>query len=218
MFITAFDAVIFDCDGVLVDSENITNKLVTNSLVELGFDIPNSVTATFVGMPLQRIIDRVETHVGRSLPTGWRECYERDRDIVLRRELKAIPGVEIALERLQSCRIPIGVASGADRRKVLLALDVSNLRRYFGSAIVCGSDVVHNKPSPDVFVRAATCLNASPARCVAVEDSPTGVMAAVAASMIVLGYCATADPTTLLSAGAITTFSTMDSLPTLLGL
>jgi beta-phosphoglucomutase-like phosphatase (HAD superfamily) len=232
------DAVIFDCDGVLVDSEPITNRVLTAMLNEigLGFSIEQTMR-TFIGKSLRDELDIIEKLAGRPLPPDWYAGFAARRDAALAREVKAVPGIADVLDALDAAATPHAVASGADRSKMRVTLGATGLLGRFetdaarilassagarGPHVVPGSrlfgaDMVERaKPAPDVYLLAARAIGADAARCAVIEDTPTGTAAGVAAGATVLGFCAHTDPRALLAAGAAAVFDDMRRLPALL--
>lgn len=231
-------AVVFDCDGVLVDSEPITNRVLTAMLNELGLGFTVEQTMrTFMGKALRDELEIIERLAGRALPPDWYAGFVVRRDAALAREVKAVPGIEDVLDALAAAGVPHAVASGADRAKMRLTLGTTGLLGRFeseaarivasspgarGPHVVPGSrlfgaDMVERaKPAPDVYLLAARAIGADPARCAVIEDTPTGTAAGVAAGATVLGYCAHTDPRALLAAGAAAVFDDMRRLPSLI--
>ena len=235
------DAVLFDCDGVLVDSEPITNGVLTAMLNELGLGFTLEQTMrTFMGKALREELSIIESLAGRPLPPDWYGGFARRRDVALAREVKAVPHVADVLDALVATGLPHAVASGADRSKMRVTLGATGLLDRFetaGARIVAaappgtvghtvgivpgsrifGADMVERaKPAPDVYLLAARALGVDAARCAVVEDTPTGTAAGVAAGSLVLGYCAHTDARALLAAGAHAVFDDMRRLPALL--
>jgi HAD superfamily hydrolase (TIGR01509 family) len=210
--------VIFDCDGVLVDSEAIANRIMAEHITATGVPITyQDCRARFVGGTLQRVMDTVEQWLGKPLPPGWKEDFEARRNEAFRRELKAVAGIEDVLASLTAAETEFCVASSGSFEKMELTLGLTGLKRYFGERLFSASMVAHGKPAPDIFLYAAEQMGYLPETCVVVEDSPTGVTAAVAAGMRVLAYAADADAEVLRVAGA-QPFAEMTALPGLLGL
>ena len=210
--------VIFDCDGVLVDSEAIANRIMAEHITATGIPIAyEDCRARFVGGTLQRVMDTVEQWLGKPLPPGWKDDFEARRNEAFRRELKAVAGVEEVLQRLARVGTEICVASSGTIEKMELTLGLTGLKRYFGERLFSASMVAHGKPEPDIFLYAAEQMGYLPETCVVVEDSPTGVTAAVAAGMRVLAYAADTDAEILRAAGAHP-FAEMAELPGLLSL
>ncbi|MEZ5730129.1 MAG: HAD family phosphatase [Burkholderiaceae bacterium] len=219
MIQTACDGIVFDCDGVLVDSEPISCRVLCEMLNELGVRIDVETTVrTFVGKPVRQELDIIEQLTGRPLPPDWYEGFVIRRNERLADEIVAIRGIDTVLGHLATEGIPFAVASGADRTKMRLMLGVCGLATRFGDRLF-GADMVANpKPAPDVYQMAIAALGIEPARTVVVEDTPTGVRAGVAAGAVVLGYCERNPAGELLAAGASAVFHDMRRLPRLLGL
>jgi HAD superfamily hydrolase (TIGR01509 family) len=210
--------VIFDCDGVLVDSETIANRVMTEAINAAGVSITcEECRARFVGGTLQRVIDTVEEWRGKPLPAGWRESFEARRNEAFREELQAVAGVEQVLKTLQEYSVPFCVASSGSRKKMDLTLALTRLRPYFGDRIFSAAMVAQGKPAPDLFLHAAEQMGQQPENCAVVEDSLLGVSAGVAAGMRVLGYTAESDADSLKAAGA-QPFDSMAELPGLIGI
>jgi len=210
--------VIFDCDGVLVDSEAIANRIMAEHITATGVPITyEDCRARFVGGTLQRVMDTVEQWLGKPLPPGWKEDFEARRNDAFCRELKAVAGIEEVLASLSAAGTEFCVASSGSVEKMELTLGLTGLKRYFGERLFSASMVAHGKPEPDIFLYAAEQMGYLPETCVVVEDSPTGVTAAVAAGMRVLAYVADTDAEVLRIAGA-QPFAEMAALPALLGL
>jgi HAD superfamily hydrolase (TIGR01509 family) len=211
--------VIFDCDGVLVDSEVISNEVLARALTEQG--LPTTLAQSrrdYQGLLLADIDSRAEAKLGRPLAEDWLQRYERDRAAVFRRELRAVRGVAEAVRRIQAAGVAVCVASQGKFEKTRLSLKLTQLDPLFpDEALFSAYSVPRGKPHPDLFLHAAASMAAEPARCAVVEDTPSGVAAAVAAGMRVLGYAADSDEAALRCAGAETLLA-MDELPLLLGL
>lgn len=210
---------IFDCDGVLVDSEGISNEVLAQMLTEQG--LPTTLAESrrdYQGLLLSDILDRAQQRLGHRLPEDWLESYERRRAEVFRRELRPIPGVAAAIERIAAAGIAVCVASQGKLSKTKLSLELSGLSRLFTEhARFSAYQVPRGKPYPDLFLHAAQTMGARPQESVVVEDTPSGVTAAVSAGMRVLGYAADSDEVALRKAGAEIVRS-MDELPRLIGL
>ncbi|BCJ46828.1 haloacid dehalogenase [Actinoplanes ianthinogenes] len=219
----AFDAVLFDCDGVLVDSERITNAVLRAMLHELGWLISEAdCFRLFVGRALADEVGVIEEHTGFAVTPEWIAEFRRRRNAALAADLREIPGAVTAaheIDRLFAGRL--ACASGADRAKVELQLTKVGLDRVFAGKIFSGMEMPRSKPAPDVYLAAAAALAVDPARAAVIEDTPTGVRAGVAAGATVFGYCppdslAHHEPGVLLAAGATHIFTTMSDLPALL--
>lgn len=216
---TAFDAVLFDCDGVLVDSESITNRVLCTMLNEAGWAISQGdCTRDFIGKTVRSQAAVIEAHTGKPLTDAWMaEFYER-RNAALRAELVAIGGALEAVRQIHAlCSGRIACASGADRAKVEMQLAKVGMAPYFDSRVFSGHELPRSKPFPDVYLAAAQALGVAPGRCLVVEDTVTGVQAGVAAGATVWGYFPAdqghASAEQLLEAGASCVFGHMGELP-----
>jgi HAD superfamily hydrolase (TIGR01509 family) len=211
--------VIFDCDGVLVDSEVISNDVLARALTEQG--LPTTLAQArrdYQGLLLAEIDSRAQAKLGRPLAHDWLDRYERDRAAVFRRELHAVPGVAEAVRRVKAAGVAVCVASQGKLEKTRLSLKLTKLDPLFGDeALFSAYSVPRGKPHPDLFLHAAASMAVEPSRCAVVEDTPSGVTAAVAAGMRVLGYAADSDATALREAGAAV-FMAMEELAGLLGI
>ncbi|MGD0455917.1 MAG: HAD-IA family hydrolase [Solirubrobacteraceae bacterium] len=211
--------VIFDCDGVLVDSETISNSVLARLLSAEG--LPTTLAQArrdYQGLLLGEVVLGAQAKLGRPLPPGWVARYERERTEEFRRELEAVPGAAGAVARIAAAGVAVCVASQGKLAKTRLSLELTGLRHLFGDATLFSAESVpRGKPHPDLFLHAASVMNAEPARCVVVEDTPSGVTAAVAAGMRALGYSADSDEAALRGAGA-EVVSSLDEVPGLLGL
>jgi beta-phosphoglucomutase-like phosphatase (HAD superfamily) len=212
--------VIFDCDGVLVDSETISNRVLAEMLSTEG--LPTTLTQSrreYQGMLLADIRTRAEQQLGRALPEDWLARYETERDGAFRRELEPVTGVAEAVRRVTVAGIGVCVASQGKLTKIALSLQVTGLDHLIPETARFSSySVAYGKPAPDVFLHAATSMGVKPAGCAVVEDTPSGVTAAVCAGMRVLGYAADSDEHALREAGATEILHSMNELPRALGL
>ncbi len=201
---SGWQLVIFDCDGVLVDSEPISNRVLARMLSAEG--LPRTLAQArgdYQGLLLVDVLRHAEDRLGRSLPDGWLEAYERERAAVFRRELRAVPGAAEAVEGVVAAGVPVCVASQGKLSKTRLSLELTGLRTLFaGDALFSAESVPRGKPHPDLFLHAAEIMRAEPRRCVVVEDTPSGVTAALAAGMRAIGYAADSDQRALERAGA----------------
>jgi HAD superfamily hydrolase (TIGR01509 family) len=211
--------VIFDCDGVLVDSEKISNDVLARILRAEGLSTTlEQARGDYQGLLLEEIVHAVEARLGRPLPDDWVADYERERSEVFRRELRAVPGVKEVVGRVIDAGVKVCVASQGKLEKTCLSLDLTGLRELFADgALFSAHSVPHGKPHPDLFLQAASTMGVEPANCVVIEDTPSGVTAAVRAGMRVFGYAADSDAGALREAGA-EVFYSHDQLPRLLGL
>jgi HAD superfamily hydrolase (TIGR01509 family) len=218
-----FDAVLFDCDGVLVDSETITNGVLRDMLEELGWKLsPAECMRIFVGKAVKDEAALIEAHTGQPLTEDWMVRFRERRNVRLMREVQPVPGAVEAVKALHSAMEGrIACASGADRPKVEMQLAKCGLMPYFEGRIFSGHDLPRSKPAPDVYLAAARAVNVAPRRCLVVEDTVTGVTAGIAAGATVFGYSppeAGHDaPDALRKAGASAIFMRMEELPALVG-
>jgi HAD superfamily hydrolase (TIGR01509 family) len=211
--------VIFDCDGVLVDSEPISNAVLARALNREGLETTAEQSRRdHQGLLLADIVARAEAKLGRSLPGDWTERFERDRTAVFHRELRPIPGAAEVVERAKAAGLAVCVASQGKLEKTRLSLELTGLRHLFAEReLFSAYEVPRGKPYPDLFLHAAATIGISASQSVVVEDTPSGVEAAVAAEMRVLGYAADSDESALRAAGAEIVWS-LDELPVLLQL
>lgn len=216
---SALNLVIFDCDGVLVDSEPIANTVLAQMLGEEGHSMTLAqARAVFQGRRLDGVVAEVERRLGRSLPAGWLESYERRRSEEFREGLKPVAGAAAAVEAVRAAGVAVCVASQGKIAKTTLSLQLTGLDSLFApQALFSAHCVEHGKPAPDLFLHAAAVMGAPPERCAVVEDTPSGVIAAVRAGMRVLGLTADSDEAALRAAGA-ETIASLGELPARLGL
>ena len=213
-----FEAVLFDCDGVLVDSEPITNGVLRDMLEEIGWVLsPAECMRLFVGKAVKDERALIEAHTGQPMTEDWLARFRERRNVGLVRDLQAIRGaVEAASLLYGRFGGRIACASGADRFKVELQLQQCGLMPYFAGRIFSGHETPRSKPFPDVYLAAAAALGVEPGRCAVVEDTVTGVTAGVAAGATVFGYSppeAGHDaPDALRAAGAARVFADMAEL------
>ncbi|MGY0559106.1 HAD family hydrolase [Lysobacter sp. A421] len=208
-----YKLIIFDCDGVLVDSERITNQVFVDMLNELGLPLTlEDMFEQFVGHSMNQCLDKITSMLGKPPSADFLPAYRARTKNALESGLLPVPGIEDALDKLA---LPTCVASSGDHEKMRTTLGITGLWRRFEGRIFSVTEVANPKPAPDIFLHAANELNVSPANCVVVEDTPTGVAAAVAAGMTVLGYCGLTPAHRLQAAGAHHVFDSMDALPSL---
>jgi len=211
--------VIFDCDGVLVDSEPIACRVMARELTALGYPLsPDDCQERFTGVSMNTVMAMIEADWGQPLPAGF-EDHLRDKDFeAFRAELEPVPGVEQMLADLD---IPRCVASSGTPEKIRFTLTVTGLIGAFEPHLFSARMVERGKPAPDLFLHAAERMATPPGACVVVEDSLAGIQAARAAGMRVLGFAGGghAGPgyaESLAAAGADTVFTRMPDLPDLL--
>jgi HAD superfamily hydrolase (TIGR01509 family) len=218
-----FEAVLFDCDGVLVDSEGITNGVLRDMLEELGWKLTREeCMRLFLGKALKDEVAVIEANTGRPLSQEWLVRFRERRNAGLRAGVQpirnAVQAVAAISEQVQG---RIACCSGADRFKVELQLAKCGLLPWFEGRIFSGHEMPRSKPAPDVYLAAMTPLGVLPARCAVVEDTVTGVTAGIAAGATVFGYSPPEaghdTPAALRAAGAAVIFADMADLPPLLG-
>ncbi len=215
---TTFALVIFDCDGVLVDTETINNEVITQLLNQAGLEMPPvEVARSTTGLAYSEMWEMFEDEVPGSLPVDIEEQQLTLESERFRKELLPMPGAVETVRCLAAAGMPMCVASNGTRGKMVVTLEVTGLARYFGDKFFGVNQVAHGKPAPDIYLLAAQKMGVPPIRCVVIEDSYPGAQAGLAAGMTVLGYCPDKDIWGLEGLG-IQTFSEMNSLPELLGL
>jgi HAD superfamily hydrolase (TIGR01509 family) len=198
---TSFDLVIFDCDGVLVDSEPLANQVYVQMLAEYGFDVNyEEYLQKYSGAAIVHRLESTSKQLNWTPPADFHPVFNSRLSVLTRQELKPVAGIH---ELLDSLSVPVCIASNGSRNEVILRLKIANLAKYFGENIFSGVDMPNPKPAPDVYLAAAKSFNIPSARCTVIEDSVLGVTAGVRAGMKVYGYSACTDPELLKEAGAI---------------
>jgi HAD superfamily hydrolase (TIGR01509 family) len=211
--------VIFDCDGVLVDSELIGCRVEAEALTRAGFRVtPEEILERFTGVTSSETFRTLEQEQGRRLPEGFAQHVGAAIREAFARELQAIAGIHAALERIT---LPVCVASSSSPARLGHSLRLVRLFERFTPHIFSAHAVRRGKPAPDLFLHAAERMRMPPARCLVIEDSVFGVHAGVAAGMRVLGFtggshCSPGHPERLRDAGAERIFAEMNLLPDLL--
>jgi HAD superfamily hydrolase (TIGR01509 family) len=182
----SFDLLICDCDGVIIDSEIVCERILAAALDEAyrGRDLAPALAGSF-GLQLTDILERVAAHLKEPLPEGFLERVDREMVAALHREAAAIDGVREALELIG---LPVAIASNSSQAWIELSLARAGLAQLIGPAIFSADRVLRPKPAPDVYLLAAREMGVAPARCLVVEDSRSGVTAALAAGMSVIGF------------------------------
>jgi HAD superfamily hydrolase (TIGR01509 family) len=209
-----FDLVIFDCDGVVVDSERIAHDVFGAFIRSLGARMTDAeMQHHFLGRRLAECVAIVEQVTGRPTPPGALDAYKKERDRVLREQVTPIPGVREVIEGL---RVPYCLASSGDFDKMRVTLGTTKLMPLFEGRIYSATQVPQGKPAPDIFLFAAQQMGADPARSAVIEDSVNGVLAGVAAGMTTFGFAGLVPAARLTEAGAAATFTHMRELPALL--
>lgn len=214
-----FEAVLFDCDGVLVDSEPLTHGVLCAMLNEAGWALSlDECMQIFVGKTVRSEAARIEAHTGQPLTDAWMAAFYARRNVELQTKLQPIPGAVDAVRAIHAqLDGRIACASGADRQKVEMQLAQVGLAPYFGDRVFSGHEMPRTKPAPDVYLAAAVAVGIAPERCLVVEDTVTGVAAGVAAGATVVGYSPSlvghGSPEALRAAGAVWVIDDMGRLP-----
>lgn len=214
-----FSAVLFDCDGVLVDSEPLTNGVLRDMLEEAGWSMTQAqCMAYFVGKAVRDERVAIEAHTGQPLTEDWMQQFYQRRNLALIEGLEIIPGALAAVQAAHSLtQGRIACASGADRFKVEMQLTQVHLMDYFVGRVFSGHEMPRSKPAPDVYLAAARQLGVAGPQCLVIEDTQVGVTAGVAAGATVWAYCPQVEAgAALLQAGASQLFSQMVDLPEML--
>ena len=213
------DLVIFDCDGVLVDSEVISCAAHAETLTRHGYPITaDQVSDRFLGRSMRQASLEVEAEMGRSLPNDFHAQVYAEIFRLFAVSLEATPHID---EALAAIALPVCVASSGPTEKISASLNRVGLWERFAPHIFSATQVERGKPAPDLFLFAAGQMRAVPARCLVIEDSLAGIAAAVAAGMPVLGFhggshCRPGHGDRLRDAGAVAIFDDMRQLPDLI--
>lgn len=209
-------AILFDCDGVLADSEPIVNRVVAADLSARGWSLtPDEAGSAFLGMSLPTIVPLIEAQIG-ALPEGWTQTLKQRVADTMAREVTPVAGAAEVLALVRAANMPVALASNSSRVELTAKLERLGFTEVFGGRIFSFEDVAQPKPQPDVYLAAAAACGVEPAACVVIEDSATGVRAGVAAGCAVLGFAHVTDPEVLLAAGAHSVFTDLLQLPTML--
>jgi HAD superfamily hydrolase (TIGR01509 family) len=204
------ELVIFDCDGVLVDSERLAVRVESRLITSLGWELsPDDVLERFVGRSDEYMLDEIEAALGRAVPE-WPDLYRDALFASFEEELTPVPGVAEAIDALKCATC---VASSGSHEKMALTLGLTGLLERFDGRIFSTTEVERGKPAPDLFLHAAERMGVAPERCVVVEDSRSGVEAARAAGMRVLGFAGGLTPAEWLEGRDTTVFTGMAQLP-----
>lgn len=207
------ELVIFDCDGVLVDSERLSVTVEVQILAELGWEItPEEVVDLFVGVSDDDYLALLEARLGRRLPANWRQEMTPRYRSAFERELRPVNGIEELLDDLAGAGVATCVASNGDHEKIRHSLVLTGLWPRFEGRIFSAYDVARGKPAPDLFLHAAERLGVEPFSCVVVEDSPSGLQAGLAAGMRTLAYAGGVVPIDRLSIDGVTVVKDMSQL------
>lgn len=211
------ELVIFDCDGVLVDSEPLSNVVLRDNLARHGLDLKlDQIVDLFVGGTILGVM-KTSRDMGADLPDDWVERVYSEIFDVLEQEVELIPGVIGVLDALDAAGIPYAVGSNGPHRKMEITLTRTGLMDRLRGRVFSREDVTNPKPAPDVYLKAALEAGVTPERCVVVEDSASGARAGKAAGMFTCGYTAESGPARLAPI-CDALFSAMEDLPPLLRL
>jgi HAD superfamily hydrolase (TIGR01509 family) len=209
-----FELVIFDCDGVLVDSERIAVRVEAEYLAELGWPLTEAeIVERFMGRTTEYMDEAIEARLGSRLPGDWKDQFQRRYREAFAADLQPVDGV---LEALDQITIPTCVASAGSHAKLRFTLGHTGLYERFEGRIFSGYEVANGKPAPDLFLHAAARMGAEPARCAVVEDTRWGVEAARAAGMCAFGYAGGVTLPEHLEGHGTVVFEDMRDLPRLL--
>ena len=206
--------VIFDCDGVLVDSEGISNEVLAAALSALGLPISGGEAHdAYRGMFLTEIVADAERRLGAALPDDFLERFEHAREDAFRARLEPVPGAAEAVQAVVAMGREVCVASQGRLSKTELTLSLTGLRDLFGpDALFSAHSVERGKPAPDLFLHAAAAMGAEPQECVVVEDTMIGVQGALAAGMRAIAYVPDGDADAFHAAG-VETVGALEELP-----
>lgn len=208
-----FDLAIFDCDGVLVDSEPLANRVFVQIVRDHGFEVDEpAYLKKFSGITLPDRINVTANELNWEPPQDFLDVFNERLAALTEKELQPVPGIH---ELVDSLSVPLCIASNGSHEEIAMRLKVSKLTPFFGNAIFSGLDVPNPKPAPDVYLAAAQSFGIPPSRCIVIEDSIPGVTAGVRAGMRVYGHAAFTPAEKLKEVGAIP-FATMYELKDIL--
>ena len=214
------DLVIFDCDGVLVDSEPISNQSLARALTRAGLTTSTAeALRDYKGLILGDVIAHAESRLGGPLPAGFVEEFERDRALQFQQRLKPVPDARQVVEQIRKAGLSVCVASQGKPSKTELTLGLTGLRSQFADeALFSAHAVPRGKPFPDLFLHAADVMGATPSSCAVVEDTPIGIQAAMSAGMQAIGYGGDEEQALALSETGATVIRSLTELLPLLGI
>ncbi len=205
------DLIIFDCDGVLIDSEGVASTVTARNISALGWPMtPDEALDRFLGMSIVDIQPLVEVAISAPVPPGWRDNLARELVAALGENSRLIPGARDMLERVNALGIGWRVASNSSQEEMAVKFGKTGLAALTAGRCFSAAEAGRPKPAPNVFLAAAGSV--PPARCLVVEDSPLGVTGAVAAGMTVYGFAPHGDGAALLAAGAAGVFEKLQDL------
>lgn len=210
------ELVIFDCDGVLVDSEPIAARVNVRLGAELGWPLgEEEVVERFMGRSAASIHAEIVAHIGEEKAALWEERFQRLHHEAMDAGLAAVPGIAEALGAIEAAGLPTCVASSGTHEKMRHTLGITGLYDRFEGRIFSATEVAHGKPAPDLFLHAAAAMGVAPGACVVVEDSTYGVRAARSAGMRSFGYAGGLIPVQQLEGPGTVVFDDMRKLPAL---
>jgi HAD superfamily hydrolase (TIGR01509 family) len=211
--VTRPDLVVFDCDGVLVDTERLTVVVESRVLGELGWPLsPEQVVERWMGRSSEAHLADLERHLGADRAREFDRRTTAELHEVFDRELTAVDGVVALLDHLDAQGVPSCVASSGTHGRIRRTLGITGLLPRFDGRIFSATDVLHGKPAPDLFLHAATTLDTDPSACAVIEDSVYGVRAGVAAGMTVYGFGGGLTAAEALAGAGAITFGAMADL------
>ena len=215
--IDQFDLIIFDCDGVLVDSERLSLRVDSIFLERLGWPMGEAeIIERFVGRSDADMRAEIEERTGRPIPADIDREFDRVYRETFEAELRPVDGIAEALDEIVAAGVPICVASSGGHAKIRRSLQLTGLTSYFDERIFSAADVALGKPAPDLFLHAASRMGAAPSRSAVVEDSAFGVEAAIAAGMRAFAYAGGVTAADRLARPGVVVFEEMRDLPALL--
>lgn len=208
---SAVRLVIFDNDGVLVDSERLANTVLARLLTGYGHPVSmDQCVERFMGGTLERVRSAVEGELGSALPAEFEDRYHRDLFAAFDASLQAVDGVAQVLDHLSEQGVPFCVASSGTHERIRTSLGKAGLLGYFpDDRRFSAEDVERGKPAPDLFLHAAQSVGVAPGHCAIIEDSPSGVRAGKAAGGSVVGFAGLIPPDRLVAVGADHVITTM---------
>ena len=209
---TAHTALIFDCDGVLVDSEYLASRVESELTRELGLDLSvEQAHELFLGQTVDGVLDRIAERTGKRPASAFAYNWAFATAHAFKRELAPVPFVRAALEELRRRGHRMAVASQSPLARVRFSLEIAGLDEFFGDRVYVTSMVARPKPAPDIYLHAARGLETPPADCIVIEDSPAGAAAALGAGFRVIGYAPGETLAAMRNSGA-TVIRSMDEL------
>jgi HAD superfamily hydrolase (TIGR01509 family) len=196
--------VVFDCDGVLIDSEPVAGRVIIEELAALGWVLSgHEAEDLFLGRSIRQMVPMIEARIGRPIPGGWTERLRRRMLNALAREAPLVPGAREAIDSVEALGLSWRIASNSSHEEMAAKFSRNGMTELVAGRVHSHRDVGAGKPAPDVYLAAAAAENVAPAHCLAIEDSPPGVQAAVAAGMQVLALVRRGDGARLSSLGAL---------------